>query len=135
MLPFISSTDFVSVTEINRIKREVKMAKSSTNFIGSWAFLIGVVLAVILGLVGNIGGTWTIVLIVIGLIVGILNVAEKETMPFLMSGTVLIIASALGKSGVSDIQILADVLNALLIIFIPATVIVAIKNVFSLARS
>ena len=88
-----------------------------------------------MGVIGGIGGTWTIVLIVIGLLVGLLNVADKETAPFLMSGVVLIIASALGKSGVSDIQILADVLDALLIIFIPATVIVAIKNVFNLARS
>lgn len=111
------------------------MAKSHINFIGSWAFLIGVVLAVVLGLLGSIGGTWTIVLVVIGLLVGLLNVADKETMPFLMSGTVLIIASALGKSGVLDIQILADVLDALLVIFIPATVIVAIKNVFNLARN
>lgn len=111
------------------------MAKSKVNFIGSWAFLIGVVLAVVLGLMGSIGGTWTIVLIVIGLLVGVLNVADKETGPFLMSGVVLILASALGGSVLSDIQILSDVLNALLVIFIPATVIVAIKNVFNLARN
>ena len=110
------------------------MVKSKNNFIGSWAFLIGVVLAVVLGLVGSVGGAWTIVLIFIGLLVGILNVADKETMPFLMSGTVLIIASALGGSVFSDVQTLSNVLNALLIIFIPATVIVAIKNVFILAK-
>lgn len=112
------------------------MAKSSNNnFIGSWAFLIGVVLAVILGLIGNLNETWTIVLVIIGLFVGILNVAEKETMPFLMSGTVLIIASALGGNVFSDVQVLASVLNALLLIFVPATVIVAIKNVFTLAKN
>jgi hypothetical protein len=114
-----------------------KMAKSKShnNFIGSWAFLIGVVLAVILGLVGTIGGTWMIVLIVIGLLVGILNIADRETMPFLISGTVLIIASALGGGIFYNIQVLSNVLNALLVIFIPATVIVAIKNVFNLARN
>jgi len=111
------------------------MVKSHKNFVGSWAFLIGVILAVVLGLIGGIGGIWTIILVVLGLIVGLLNVADKETGPFLMSGAVLIIASALGKSGVSDIQILIDVLDALLILFIPATVIVAIKNVFNLARN
>lgn len=110
------------------------MVKSKNNFIGSWAFLIGVVLAVVFGLVGSVGGAWTIVLIFIGLLVGILNVTDKETMPFLMSGTVLIIASALGGSVFSDVQTLSNVLNALLIIFIPATVIVAIKNVFILAK-
>ena len=118
------------------------MAKSHTNFIGSWAFLVGVVLAVILGLIVNFSGPgsspseiWTIVLVIIGLLVGLLNVEDKETMPFLMSGTVLIIASALGGSVLWNIQIITSVLNALLLIFLPATVIVAIKNVFNLARN
>lgn len=111
------------------------MVKSRNNFLGSWAFLVGVVLAVVLGVLGTISGTWTIVLVVIGLLVGLLNVTQKETMPFLMSGTVLIIASALGGSVLSDVQLLADVVNALLIIFVPATVVVAIKNVFNLAKS
>ena len=111
------------------------MAKSRKNFLGSWAFLVGVVLAVVLGLVGTIDGTWTIVLVVIGLIVGLLNVTAKETMPFLMSGTVLIIVSALGGGFLAEVQILADMVNALLVVFVPATIIVAIKNVFNLSRN
>ncbi len=111
------------------------MAKSRKNFLGSWAFLVGVVLAVVLGLVGTIDGTWTIVLVVIGLIVGLLNVTAKETMPFLMSGTVLIIVSALGGGFLAEVQILADMVNALLVIFVPATIIVAIKNVFNLSKN
>ena len=114
--------------------KEVKMVKSQRNFVGSWAFLIGVVLAVVLGLAGAIDEIWTIVFIFIGLLVGMLNVTNKETTPFLISGTVLIIASALGGSALSDVQTLSNVLNALLVIFIPATVIVAIKNVFILAK-
>jgi len=110
------------------------MVKSKSNFVGSWAFLIGVVLAVVLGLAGAIDEIWTIVFIFIGLLVGMLNVTNKETTPFLISGTVLIIASALGGSALSDVQTLSNVLNALLVIFIPATVIVAIKNVFILAK-
>jgi hypothetical protein len=110
------------------------MVKSKNNFVGSWAFLIGVVLAVVLGLAGAIDEIWTIVFIFIGLLIGMLNVTNKETTPFLISGTVLIIASALGGSALSDVQTLSNVLNALLVIFIPATVIVAIKNVFILAK-
>lgn len=112
------------------------MAKSS-NFgvVGSWAFLIGVLLAVILGALGYASGTWLIVLIIIGLIVGILNITDKEVMPFLLSGAVLIIASSLGGVAVKDIAILNQILAALLAIFVPATIIVAIKNVFSLAKN
>jgi len=111
------------------------VAKSRKNFLGSWAFLVGVVLAVVLGLMGTIDGTWTIVLVVIGLIVGLLNVTAKETMPFLMSGAVLIIVSALGGGFLAEVQILADMVNALLVVFVPATIIVAIKNVFNLSKN
>lgn len=112
------------------------MAKGKKmGLLGSWAFLLGVILAVVLGYLGSVSGTGLIVLVVIGLIVGLLNVADKEVQPFLMSGAVLIIASALGQNVTGEIAILDNILQALLAIFVPATVIVAIKNVFSLARN
>lgn len=110
------------------------MAKVKTNLIGSWAFLVGVILAVVLGLIGNLSGNWLIALVIIGLIVGLLNVTDTETMPFLLSGAVLIIASVFGGSVLADIQIIGNVLSALLVIFVPATIVVAIKNVFVLAH-
>ena len=112
------------------------MAKTrGVDVVGKWAFLIGLILAVGLGLVDPVLGNWAIVLVVIGLIVGLLNVTDKEVTPFLMSGAVLIIASALGGSLMSDMPYVGAVLDALLAVFVPATVIVAIKNVFSLARN
>ena len=112
------------------------MAKTrGVDVVGKWAFLIGVILAVVLGLFDPIMGNWAIVLVVIGLIVGLLNVTDKEVTPFLMSGAVLIIASALGGSLMSDMPFVGAILDALLAVFVPATVIVAIKNVFSLARN
>ena len=112
------------------------MAKTrGVDVVGKWAFLIGVILAIVLGLFDPVLGNWIIVLVVIGLIVGLLNVTDKEVAPFLMSGAVLIIASALGGSLMSDMPYVGAVLDALLAVFVPATVIVAIKNVFSLARN
>jgi uncharacterized membrane protein len=111
------------------------MAKNSKNMIGSWAFLAGVILAVILGALGLAEGVWLSALVVIGLIVGFLNISDKETMPFLLSGAVLIIASSLGSTVLRDIAYVGGILAALLAIFVPATVIVAIKNVFSLAKN
>src|SRR3989338_10245870 len=113
------------------------MAKKTTgtDVLGKWAFLIGLVLAVIIGLFSTVEGTYAIVLVVIGLIVGLLNVADEEVMPFLMSGAVLIIASSLGAGELSAApSYVNSVLQALLAIFVPATIIVAIKNVFSIAR-
>ena len=111
------------------------MAKNKGNFLGSWAFLIGVLLAVVLGIAGIMNPTWVYILVVIGLIVGLLNVADAESKPFLLSGIALLIASALGQEVTSRIGVLNNILDALLAIFVPATIIVAIKNVFSLAKN
>lgn len=123
------------VKDAYRAKRRCEMAKKGkSNLLGSWAFLIGVVLAVVLGFLGSINATIAWVLFVIGLIVGLLNIADEESSPFLFAGAVLIIAGAFGQEVLSIIPALDNVFQALLIIFVPATVIVAIRHVFSLAR-
>lgn len=102
--------------------------------IGKWAFLIGLIIAVIAAFFG-LNANLLIALVVIGLIVGLLNVTEKEVTPFLMSGAVLIIASYFGITMMSDVPYAEAILNALLVLFVPATIIVAVKNVFSMARN
>ena len=112
------------------------MAKrKKMDVVGEWTFLAGVVLAVILGILGPVTGTWAMFLVVIGLIIGLLNIADKEVMHFMMSGAVLIIASALGGNVMSSLPYAGSILDALLAIFVPATIIVAVKNVFTLARN
>ena len=111
------------------------MARSGKgNLIGGWAFLIGVILAIVLGAIGEVGGIMATILVIVGLIVGLLNIADEEASPFLMSGAVLIIAGGLGADQLSAIPLVNGILQALLTIFVPATIIVAVKNVFSLAR-
>ena len=113
-------------------------AKSGrSNPIGAWAFLIGVILAVILGLfqssLGNI--TWIpIVLVLIGLIVGLLNIGVRETSSFLLASVSLIIVSFMGSSVIGAIYQVSSILSALLIMFVPATVIVALRAMFVIAR-
>ena len=111
------------------------MAKASqSNKLGAWTFVIGGIVAIIFGFLGSITATVGWILMVIGLIVGLLNIADEEVQPFLMSGVVLIIAAAFGQSTVSVIPTASNILSALLFIFVPATIIVALKNVFSLAK-
>ena len=109
------------------------MAKNK-NLIGSWSFLIGVILAIILGIAAEISTGWIVVLVIIGIAVGLLNIADEEVEPFLLSGAVLIIASVFGQNIFGTVPMLNRVLHALLALFVPATVIVAIKNVFTIAR-
>lgn len=110
------------------------MATNKKNIIGGWAFIGGIVVAILISLFGVINPGMLWFLVIIGLIVGMINVSEEESTPFMMSGAVLIIASAFGQ-GVMDISpLMGKTLDSLLLIFVPATIVVAAKNVFTMAR-
>lgn len=108
--------------------------KSGRSMIGSWSFLIGVILALIFGLIGNLSPGITYVLVVLGIVIGLLNIADEEVQPFLWSGAVLVIVSTLGQGVVQVVPIFYVTLQALTMLFVPATIIVALKHVFTLAR-
>ena len=124
----------------------MKMVRSRENLIGAWVFLIGVVLAVIAGLFQEVLGLSTsnviyILLVVMGFIIGIANVGDKDSITFLIAALTLIIVSGLGQTPLTFISNLSpilssmiNILTALLVMMIPATVIVALKTVFSVAR-
>mgnify|MGYP001580653221 CR=1 FL=1 len=68
---------------------------------GEWAFLIGVLIAIAIGLfAGNLGqnlqGWLVLLLVVLGLIGGLLNVSEKERTPFLVAEAALLITGTAG---------------------------------------
>lgn len=112
------------------------MAKANLgDVIGGWAFLLGVILAVIAGLFPAVGTpTMMAVLAVVGLIVGFLNIGDKEVTQFLFSGLVLVLISSAGIGLMANIPYISGILTALLTIFIPATVVVAVMNVLRLAK-
>ena len=119
---------------------KTKVAVSpSGNPVGAWAFIIGVILAIVLGLGfnGPYQENLLLVLFLLGLVVGILNVNVKEVMPFLTSGTVLILVSFLGvQVGVFQgiTSLVGSVLRGLLTLFVPATLVVALRTMFMLAK-
>jgi hypothetical protein len=111
------------------------MPKKRGSMLGSWSFLIGVILALVFGLIGNLSAGITYVLVVLGIVIGLLNIAEEEVEPFLMAGAILVIVSVLGQGVVQMVPIFYVTLQALTMLFVPATIIVALKHVFSLARN
>jgi len=102
---------------------------------GKWAFLLGVVLAIVFAFIGRMTPEVVSSLVIIGIIVGLLNVRDDEVRAFLLSGISLIIASAFGQNSIGIFPLLDRMLESLLIIFVPATIVVAIKNVFAIATS
>lgn len=118
--------------------------RSRENLFGAWAFLIGVVLAVLVGVIAGSRTNQLIlgILAVIGIIAGYF-VAEKDVQTFLLASVSLVIVSFAGIQGlVLDAAIrgiaigrmVSSILGTLLVMFVPATIVVALKTVFSLAK-
>ncbi len=118
--------------------------KSRENLVGAYAVLFGVIIAVIFGIfqrfiltswIGWIYG----VLALIGILIGAISVSNdsKEAMTFLLATVSLVIVSSVGQEKlilIGDMGLLIiTILNALLTMFVPATIIVALKTVFSIA--
>ena len=111
-----------------------KKSRMDTGKLGAWAFLVGIILAVVFAFVTY--GTWLPwTLVVIGLVVGLLNITETEVSPFLMAGTILVIVAAFGADVMGTIMYLQNILNNIMMLFVPATIIVALKSVFTMARN
>jgi len=112
--------------------------RRSPNTLGSLSFLFGAVIAIIVGVVspGSANATLTSLLIVLGIIVGFLNVTTKEANSFLLASVSLVIVSALGGAVLSQVSYLGlyleGILMAILTFVIPASIIVAIKSIYSL---
>src|SRR3989344_1544327 len=125
--------------------------KSRENSFGAWAFLMGVVLAIIIGLSASklipiekidvYSPFIYSILVILGLIVGYMNVVGKESQTFMIAGTILVIVSKFGMDSVRESLIgigigdlVSSIFAALLTLFTPATIIVALKTVFSIAK-
>jgi hypothetical protein len=134
------------------IINEVKMViKSKENSIGAWAFLIGVILAVAIGLFTKLipipaltkySSFIYLILVILGIIVGAsINVTGGNSQTFLITGTVIVIVSRFGMEsaigsliGIGLGDTVSSTFAALLALFVPATIIVAIKTVFGIAK-
>ena len=115
----------------------------------AWAFLAGVILAIIAGIFTR-GATNPLILILIGLsgvLVGYF-VPEKNVQTFMLASVAAVFASFAGiqglatnvsltgitLSGISIGKAMFSVFGTLLFLFVPATIVAAIKTVFSIAK-
>ena len=105
------------------------------DLIGKWAFVAGVLIAVLFGLFSDIGATMAAILVVIGLVIGLLNITSKEATPFLLAGIAVIIATSFGANVMTAIPAAARVLNAIMILVVPAVILVALREVFEMAKN
>ncbi|MEE4311569.1 MAG: hypothetical protein V2J62_06835 [candidate division KSB1 bacterium] len=105
--------------------------------IGKIAFIAGVVISIIAGFLTANWVYWALTLL--GLVVGFLNVGQKEVKDFLLAALALVIISALGSDQITALPEVGPVLGkiyvALLTFVSPAALIVALKALFGMAKS
>lgn len=122
---------------------------SSKQEIGGYAFIAGVVIAILagaaagLGRTGALGGAegWIpLILVLLGVAVGFLNVKDKETTTFLIASiAVLTLAGSAGGLAIVDKvlsplgSILVGIVQNLAVMIAPAALIVAVVTVRKLA--
>jgi hypothetical protein len=121
------------------------MVRSRENLVGAYVFLVGVILAIVFGLLTSspekASGTYYSILVVIGVVVGYANSGDKNASTFLLASLALVIVGALGQEPLTYISnnnyvvnSLRNILISLMVLFIPATIIVSLKTVFAMAK-
>jgi hypothetical protein len=120
--------------------------------VARWAFIAFVIIAVVMGLVvgylaynvdpnrDNIDGWVTLVLLILGIIIGFTSITVKEVQPFLIAAIALVVVS------IADVwlplmnihRLLYDwavyILQYITAFAAPAAVIIAIKSVLQMAK-
>lgn len=111
--------------------------KAAENIVGKIAFVIGVVIAIIAGLFAAPTGTLLGVLVIIGIVIGLLNIAAAEATPFLLAGVSLVVVSYFsgGVFEAGGLTFLKNVLDSIMGLIVPATIIVALREIFGIARA
>lgn len=104
--------------------------------VGHYAFLVAVLLAVLAALVPALQVEWvTWALIILGLLVGFLNVTAKETTEFLVATIALMLVGSAGLDVIPTAgRIISTMLLNILAIVVPAALIVSLKAIYSLAE-
>jgi hypothetical protein len=122
--------------------------------ISRWAYLLFVIIAVVMGLVvgymawsegswaavANVNGWVLLVMLVLGIIIGITSITTKEVMPFLIATIALVVAASANVwSPLDQIHALLDfwatgILSYIVAFAAPAAVIIAIKEVLTMAK-
>lgn len=107
--------------------------------IGGYLFLLGIVLAVVMGLATNYLVAYTgivaTVLVTIGIIVGLLNIEAEEVQPFLIAAIALAVTGGASFGALGTIgRYIGAIVTNIAVLVAPAAVIVAIVAVYKFAR-
>lgn len=112
--------------------------KGTLGFIGFWAFIIGFILAIVAGIVPALRANETIVvvLVILGAIIGFLNVTAKEFMLLLLA-TIALVVVGNAFAPLTELNVgvvLGHILSRISVLVAPAAIIAAVKALWAVAK-
>src|SRR5512136_1654427 len=104
--------------------------------VGFWAFIVGLVISLVAGLVLPGNGIVVLILVILGIIIGFLNITPKETQALLLAAIALIVVgnafAPLKFLGIDTF--IAGILAYVTVLVAPAAVIAAIKTLWAIGK-
>ena len=108
-----------------------------------YTFLVGIALALVVGLFNDFfnsifglhaGQVYVTTFVLLGTIVGLINLSAKETMPFLIAALALMLAGIVNLNLVYGVgKILRPALSNIVVFVVPGAIILSIKTIWKLA--
>lgn len=116
-----------------------KTLSKTLNLIGLIAFIVGLVIAFIAGIIWPSNAIVVLILMILGIIIGALNITTKELIPLLVASAVLIIVGTAGFEPLNDIflgfgDMVNGVINYMARLIAPAAIITAIRQLVIVGR-
>ena len=108
--------------------------KKTAGIIGFMAFALGLLIAIVAGVVAPSNSIIIIVLIVLGVIVGVLNITGREIVPLLVATIALVVVGnvfePITAGGMGTV--LDNILSLVATLMAPAAVIVAVRALWAI---
>ncbi len=114
--------------------------KKLAGYIGLLAFWVGIILAIVGGIWYQDSSNIVLTLVIVGILVGVLNVTGKEVLPLLIAAVALIVVGLTkGFAPLDDIggeagTKLNEIVAYIAIFITPAAIISAIRAILAVAR-
>ena len=108
--------------------------KKALGHIGFSAFALGLLIAIVAGIFAPSNAVIIIILVILGLIIGALNITGKEIVPFMVATIALVVVVGVFEPiRAGDIgTVLDDILNLIATLMAPAAVIVAVRALWAI---
>ena len=108
--------------------------------IGMISFFAGMILATLAGIFWRDVAGISLALVILGIVVGILNISDKEIMPFLVSAIALVVVGSGSFTALNDLvsgfgTILNGIVGHVATFMVPAAIINAVRSMWRLAQT